>query len=111
MYSDELHFFLSGELFELFYFFKPFFSITFITAAAAVVPLIKVSQHVLYKSFAGFIVQSSHYLWAITVSWDRSSAESEVTNQLLLKEGRKLIGIAGDLWAWSQPVRARFRSA
>jgi len=66
-------------------------SITFITPAAAVVFLLKVPQHILYKSFfSGFIVQSSNQLWAITVSWDRSSsAESMLTNQLLLKKDKK----------------------
>lgn len=61
MYSGEIHFSLSGELFELFYFFKQSFSITFIKPAAAVVSLLKVSQSILYKSFiSGFTVQPSN---------------------------------------------------
>lgn len=61
MHSGEIHFSSSGELFELFYFFKQSFSITFITPAAAVLSLLKVSQRILYKSFfSGFIVQSSN---------------------------------------------------
>lgn len=52
---------LSCELFELVYFFEQTFSIIFITPAAAVVFLLKVSQSVLYKSFfSGFIVLSSN---------------------------------------------------